>query len=86
MASATSRVDELVKDYLLFRGMITTLRQFDAELKNDKEKGLRVIVCFLCHAYLSVKTPYRFHLTRSAKPYFLPFGFEATRTLGRRQL
>jgi WD40 repeat protein len=41
MAAATGRVDELVKDYLLFRGCTASLRNFDYELKTDKDKGLR---------------------------------------------
>ncbi|XP_014297515.1 WD repeat-containing protein 91 [Microplitis demolitor] len=35
-------VDELVKEYLLFRGFSQTLRAFDNELKSEKEKGFRV--------------------------------------------
>ncbi|KAG8035523.1 hypothetical protein G9C98_006969 [Cotesia typhae] len=35
-------VDELVKEYLLFRGFSQTLRAFDNELKAEKEKGFRV--------------------------------------------
>lgn len=35
-------VDELVKEYLLFRGFGQTLRAFDADLKAEKEKGFRV--------------------------------------------
>lgn len=35
-------VDELVREYLLFRGFSTTLKTFDAELKADKDKGFRV--------------------------------------------
>lgn len=42
MAAAAGRIDELVKDYLLFRGLTQTQKAFDSELKNDKEKGLRV--------------------------------------------
>ena len=42
MASATRRIDELVKDYLLFRGLTSSLRTLETELKTDKEKGLRV--------------------------------------------
>ncbi|KAL5021151.1 hypothetical protein ScPMuIL_000306 [Solemya velum] len=42
MAAATGRVDELVKDYLLFRGFTATLRTLDVEIKNDKDKGFRV--------------------------------------------
>lgn len=36
-------VDELVREYLLFRGFSNTLKTFDAELKTDKDKGFRVI-------------------------------------------
>ena len=43
MASATARVDDFVKDYLLFRGCTSTLRVFENELKTDKEKALRVM-------------------------------------------
>ncbi|XP_076241526.1 WD repeat-containing protein 91 isoform X2 [Calliopsis andreniformis] len=35
-------VDELVKEYLLFRGFTQTLRAFDNDLKAEKEKGFRV--------------------------------------------
>lgn len=35
-------LDELVKEYILFRGFTTTLRTFDADLKSEKEKGFRV--------------------------------------------
>ncbi|ESO82720.1 hypothetical protein LOTGIDRAFT_177643 [Lottia gigantea] len=41
MATATSRVDELIKDYLLFRGLTSTLKALENELKTEKEKGLR---------------------------------------------
>ena len=36
-------VDELVKEYLLFRGFGQTLKTFDNDLKAEKEKGFRVI-------------------------------------------
>lgn len=35
-------IDELIREYLLFRGFSATLKAFDAELKVDKEKGFRV--------------------------------------------
>ncbi|KYN05285.1 PREDICTED: WD repeat-containing protein 91 [Cyphomyrmex costatus] len=35
-------VDELVKEYLLFRGFSQTLKTFDNDLKAEKEKGFRV--------------------------------------------
>lgn len=44
MAQAVERTDELVREYLLFRGFTHTLRQLDAEIKADKEKGFRVRV------------------------------------------
>lgn len=34
--------DELVREYLLFRGFGGTLKAFDADLKVDKDKGFRV--------------------------------------------
>lgn len=42
MAEAVERTDELVREYLLFRGFTHTLRQLDAEIKADREKGFRV--------------------------------------------
>lgn len=46
MAAAATHVDELVKEYLLQRGLTASFRAFELELKNEKEKGLRVgIVC-----------------------------------------
>ncbi|KAJ8920303.1 hypothetical protein NQ315_011964 [Exocentrus adspersus] len=35
-------MDELIREYLLFRGFGATLKAFDAELKVDKEKSFRV--------------------------------------------
>lgn len=35
-------VDELVREYLLFRGFASTLKAFDNDLKADKDKGFRV--------------------------------------------
>ncbi|CAE1317798.1 WD repeat-containing protein 91 [Acanthosepion pharaonis] len=42
MAAAATHVDELVKEYLLQRGLTASFRAFELELKNEKEKGLRV--------------------------------------------
>ncbi|KAK7109370.1 WD repeat-containing protein 91-like [Littorina saxatilis] len=41
MATACERLDELVKDYLFFRGFTTTTKTLDYEIKHDKDKGLR---------------------------------------------
>ncbi|XP_026480380.1 WD repeat-containing protein 91-like [Ctenocephalides felis] len=35
-------VDELVREYLLFRGFSNTLKSYDNELKHDKDRGFRV--------------------------------------------
>ena len=42
MATAAGRVDEFVKDYLIYRGLSTTLKTLEIELRNEKEKGFRV--------------------------------------------
>ncbi|XP_059171646.1 WD repeat-containing protein 91-like [Physella acuta] len=42
MAASCEKLDQLVKDYLLFRGFSSTLKALDQELKIDKDKGLRV--------------------------------------------
>ncbi|KAK9890569.1 hypothetical protein WA026_011939 [Henosepilachna vigintioctopunctata] len=35
-------IDEIIKEYLLYRGFGSTLKAFDADLKADKEKSFRV--------------------------------------------
>ena len=35
-------MDELIREYLLYRGFNGTVRAFDLDLKADKEKGFRV--------------------------------------------
>lgn len=42
MATAVGRVDEFVKDYLIYRGLSSTLKSLEIELRNEKEKGFRV--------------------------------------------
>jgi hypothetical protein len=41
-AEAISYLDDLLEEYLLFRGFTGSLRQFQAERKNDKLKGFQV--------------------------------------------
>ncbi|XP_003745816.1 WD repeat-containing protein 91 [Galendromus occidentalis] len=41
MASAIQYVDELVRDYLLYRGFVATLKSFEVDQKNDKTRALR---------------------------------------------
>ncbi|XP_062410520.1 WD repeat-containing protein 91 [Sardina pilchardus] len=42
MASAVERTDDLVREYLIYRGFTSTLKHLDSEIKTDKEKGFRV--------------------------------------------
>ena len=42
MAASVSRMDALVKEYLLYRGFHSTLKVMENEYKNEKEKGYRV--------------------------------------------
>ncbi|XP_043943485.1 WD repeat-containing protein 91 [Protopterus annectens] len=41
MASTVERLDELVREYLTYRGFTSTLKYLDTEIKADKEKGFR---------------------------------------------
>uniref|UniRef100_A0A8C5QSC9 WD repeat-containing protein 91 n=1 Tax=Leptobrachium leishanense TaxID=445787 RepID=A0A8C5QSC9_9ANUR len=41
MTSAVELTDDLVREYLTFRGFTNTLKFFEADIKTDKEKGLR---------------------------------------------
>ena len=34
-------LDDLIREYLIFRGFVHTLKAFDAEIKAEKDKGLR---------------------------------------------
>ncbi|XP_053320785.1 WD repeat-containing protein 91 [Spea bombifrons] len=42
MTSAVERTDDLVREYLTFRGFTNTLKHFEADVKADREKGFRV--------------------------------------------
>ncbi|XP_053505092.1 WD repeat-containing protein 91 [Ictalurus furcatus] len=42
MASAVERTDDLVREYLIYRGFTSTLKHLDTDIKADKEKGFRV--------------------------------------------
>ena len=44
MTNAIHYTDELLREYLLFRGFTATLKQFELEKKNDKMKGFTVCV------------------------------------------
>jgi len=45
MAAAVERTDDLVREYLIYRGFNSTLKHLDSEIKSDKEKGFRVSLC-----------------------------------------
>lgn len=42
MSSAVLVVDSLIKEYLIFRGFTSTLKQLEVDLKNEKERGFKV--------------------------------------------
>ena len=42
MAAAVGPLDEVIKEYLVFRGFTNTLKYFDLERKDDKDKGFKV--------------------------------------------
>lgn len=44
MASAVERTDDLVREYLIYRGFTSSLKHLDSEIKADKEKGFRVSI------------------------------------------
>ena len=46
MASAAGVLDEAVKEYLLYRGFTNTLKAFELEKKDDKDKGYKVSFVF----------------------------------------
>jgi len=42
MAVTAGKIDEIIREYLLYRGLISTSKQLESELKNEKEKKFRV--------------------------------------------
>lgn len=42
MAAAVGGLDEAIKEYLLYRGFTQSLKCFEQERKDDKDKGFRV--------------------------------------------
>lgn len=42
MAAAVGALDEMIKEYLVFRGFTNTLKYFDMDRKDDKDKGFKV--------------------------------------------
>lgn len=46
MAAAIPMLDDVIKEYLIFRGFSNTLKSFESDLKADKDKSFRVS-CFV---------------------------------------
>lgn len=42
MAAAVPMLDDIIKEYLVFRGFSSTLKSFESDLKADKDKSFRV--------------------------------------------
>ena len=42
MAASAPMLDDLIKEYLIFRGFTNTLKSFESDLKSDKDKSFRV--------------------------------------------
>ena len=38
------RMDEMIKDYLLYRGLSSSLKSLENDLRNEKEKGFQVYI------------------------------------------
>ena len=47
MAFAVGALDEAIREYLLYRGFTQTLKAFEIERRDDKDKGFSFRVCFL---------------------------------------
>jgi len=74
-------IDELIKEYLLFRGFFNTFKAFEGDLKTDKDKGFQVLLSPLSSPLLFLFPPLllfpplhlpSLHLLPSS---FLPFPF-----------
>ena len=48
MAAALAGVEELIREYLLYKGFVQSLKVFDQERREDRDKGLRVSVSAFC--------------------------------------
>lgn len=42
MATAVGALDDAIKEYLVYRGFTNTLKLFETEKKDDKDKNFRV--------------------------------------------
>ena len=64
--SCIQQMDELVKEYLLFRGFSGTLKALDTDLKSDKDKAFRVRI------FLFISFYWFFFFTLTKHQYSLP--------------
>ena len=44
MATAIGALDDAIREYLVYRGFTNTLKQFETEKKDDKDKNFRVSI------------------------------------------
>ena len=51
MTTAVGALDEAIKEYLVFRGFTATLKQFEQERREDKDKGLKVNIFVVPRVY-----------------------------------
>ena len=42
MATAVGALDDAIREYLVYRGFTNTLKQFETEKRDDKDKNFRV--------------------------------------------
>ena len=70
MTSGTANLDLFVKEYLIFRGFIQSAKQFDTELKVDRDKGFRVSL-FKLHAFLVVSATFAKYCFEFFYQYFI---------------
>ena len=48
MTTAVGALDDAIREYLVFRGFTNTLKQFESEKRDDKDKNFRVIQAADC--------------------------------------
>ena len=45
MSSAVPLIDSLIHEYLIFRGFVGSLKQFETDIRMDKNRKFRVSIC-----------------------------------------
>ncbi len=54
MAGAVGALDEAIREYLVFRGFSQTLKVFEQEKKDDRDKGFRVSTLYSMQLHVRV--------------------------------